>query len=289
MKNTYFLSIAFLLLSGCGGFNGNSQSYSSDNLRAPVYQPYQQAQKASESSLPQSVTQPLNINPIPADGANNSVVNTPAVVPQQPLVQTIVIPQYTPQPLPYTQASYAVPPVMPMQVAGNLQQGAVSTPVPQVPVNVGMSSGSQTVTIPAQQALRGGAQAPIMQNSGSQTQIQIPGAPINVPETPVKGSDFLNAQNGSVISEDVYPSWAASDFKTPASGVKEGGTVYFKNPNRNETVQCESVDVMCIASYQQQGYIRTNGFNEVTPVAPRSPQKSGGYPQTDWDDEIPRW
>lgn len=83
-------------------------------------------------------------------------------------------------------------------------------------------------------------------------------------------------------TEQIYPSWASSDYEPPVVQTNKTQMVSFKNPNRNETVQCDAVDVMCIASYQQQGY---------TQLPEKAKNTDSGYPKTDWDNStsIPRW
>lgn len=235
MKNFYFLSITCFLLSGCFGSSSDDVMYAQNNLRAPTRSSLQQKSDAY-STLPQSITQPTNLST-----PNVSVSTTqPAVTPQQPLVQTIVIPQYTPQPTMYP---YAQPAVTPL---------AYGTP--------------QQITIPQQNAVIGNQkmvhevpkiQNPIMQQPTTKQRI-------------------------TTQTEQIYPSWASSDYEPPVVQTNKTQMVSFKNPNRNETVQCDAVDVMCIASYQQQGYIQ---------LPEKAKNTDSGYPKTDWDNStnIPRW
>lgn len=235
MKNFYFLSITCFLLSGCFGSSSDDVMYAQNNLRAPTRSSFQQKSDAY-STLPQSITQPTSLST-----PNVSVSTTqPAVTPQQPLVQTIVIPQYTPQPTMYP---YAQPAVTPL---------AYGTP--------------QQITIPQQNAVIGNQkmvhevpkiQNPIMQQPTTKQRI-------------------------TTQTEQIYPSWASSDYEPPVVQTNKTQMVSFKNPNRNETVQCDAVDVMCIASYQQQGYIQ---------LPEKAKNTDSGYPKTDWDNStnIPRW
>ena len=235
MKNFYFLSITCFLLSGCFGSSSDDVMYAQNNLRAPTRSSFQQKSDAY-STLPQSITQPTNLST-----PNVSVSTTqPAVTPQQPLVQTIVIPQYTPKPTMYP---YAQPAVTPL---------AYGTP--------------QQITIPQQNAVIGNQkmvhevpkiQNPIMQQPTTKQRI-------------------------TTQTEQIYPSWASSDYEPPVVQTNKTQMVSFKNPNRNETVQCDAVDVMCIASYQQQGYIQ---------LPEKAKNTDSGYPKTDWDNStnIPRW
>lgn len=235
MKNFYFLSITCFLLSGCFGSSSDDVMYAQNNLRAPTRSSFQQKSDAY-STLPQSITQPTNLST-----PNVSVSTTqPAVTPQQPLVQTIVIPQYTPQPTMYP---YAQPAVTPL---------AYGTP--------------QQITIPQQNAV-----------IGNQKMVhEVPKIQNPIMQQPTT-KQLITTQ-----TEQIYPSWASSDYEPPVVQTNKMQMVSFKNPNRNETVQCDAVDVMCIASYQQQGYIQ---------LPEKAKNTDSGYPKTDWDNStnIPRW
>lgn len=80
MKYLFFVSLACLMLTGCFGQKVNEGAYGyNSNLRAPVKAAYRPTPQETAPVVPQSVTQPVPV--------------------QQPFVQTIVIPQYTPQPM----------------------------------------------------------------------------------------------------------------------------------------------------------------------------------------------
>lgn len=253
MKKICLLSISCLMLSGCFGSTDEYDMYAQNSLRAPVRPPvenkieHKTVHKTSE--LPQSITQPVAVN---TSGVNSPVV--PQTSPQQPLVQTIVIPQYAPTPPVYP---YAQP----------TAYGTTAMPYGAV----------QQLTIPAQSAMLGGI--PQVQNPAPVQQNVV----TSIPKPKIK------KETVTVVSqpkEAVYPSWASSDYTPPVTVTSTDAMVTFKNPHRDETVQCASIDVMCIASYQQQGYKRV------------SPHKTGlededtqGYPKTKWkaDNSIPRW
>ena len=109
MKYLFFVSLACFMLTGCFGQKADEGVYGyNGNLRAPVKAAYKPApQETAPVVVPQSVTQPA-----------------PA---QQPFVQTIVIPQYAPQPM-YGAGG--------MPVVQNMPYGSVpasATPAPSVP------------------------------------------------------------------------------------------------------------------------------------------------------------
>ena len=81
MKYLFFVSLACFMLTGCFGQRADDGVYGyNGHLRAPVKAAYKPTpQETASVVVPQSVTQP-----------------TPM---QQPFVQTIVIPQYSPQPM----------------------------------------------------------------------------------------------------------------------------------------------------------------------------------------------
>ncbi len=257
MKNWGFLSVTLFLLSGCISQGSDYDLYNSSDLRAPAYQPYERAAKvsANDGKMPQSVTQPMNINPVPQQQPANSAAAAPQPAqPTQPLVQTIVIPQYTPTAgvMPYGQMPYGVQPVG--QPYNNAQQ----------------------ITIPSQQVY--------MPSAIPENVVNAPTEKIDIPQPKIKVTPAPAKKAG----EQVYPAWAASDFKAQTQS-KANSIVYFKNPHRNETVQCAAIDVMCIASYQQQGYKQVN-FTQPVPVDPKPSRNKSGYPDTDWDiNSIPRW
>lgn len=261
MKYRSLLFVSFCLLTGCY-YQNAEQGGSSDSLRAPVYQSYREGSaNHSGANMPQSVTTPMNINPVPTQTATQTAQQQ-ATQPTQPLVQTIVIPQYTPQPavLPYTQYGVQVQPF----------------------------NNAQQITIPAQSVVA--PSTPVVQPQQLSTAHSTTVAPVFVPKPTIKKEVALPQKAMSVQQKErVYPSWAAADF-TPVQSNSNNDVVYFKNPNRNETVQCAVVDVMCIASYQQQGYTQTVADAVVKPVPARTKENTSGYPDTEWDDNtIPRW
>lgn len=266
MKQYAFLSVLLFLLTGCFGQN-TDQAYSSDNLRAPTYQPYNNMNQ-SGSNMPQSVTQPMNINPVPTQTNMPQVSQaTQPAQPQQPLVQTIVIPQYTPQPtvLPYAQTPYGV------------QQQAVQ------PFN-----NAQQITIPAQSIVTPNTPVVQPQTVTSQNTTMQPTAPVHIPQPKIQSKPVKSTVRNK-SSEPVYPSWASPDFSVQ-DNVTDSAVISFRNPNRNETVQCSAEDVMCIASYQQQGYVQVADETAIKPVPAQTKRNTSGYPDTEWEDNtIPRW
>lgn len=265
MKQYAFLSVLLLTLTGCFGQN-TDRMYASDNLRAPTYQPYNGNVSQSGTNMPQSVTQPMNINPVPTQTNMSQAQTTPAQ-PQQPLVQTIVIPQYTPQPtvLPYAQAPYGV------------QQQTVQ------PFN-----NAQQITIPAQSIVAPNTPVVQPQTATPQNVAMQTTAPVQIPQPKIQRKPVKStAQNKP--SERVFPSWASPDFSAQDNAT-DNAVISFRNPNRNETVQCSAVDVMCIASYQQQGYVQVSDESAVKPVPAQTKRNTSGYPDTEWEDNtIPRW
>ncbi len=274
MKNWGLLSIALFLLSGCFG-NTNQQALSSNDLRAPVYQPYNAGASNNTSvNMPQSVTQPMNINPVPSNGTSNTQQNQP----QQPLVQTIVIPQYTPQPamLPYGQASYGIP------------QQIATTGQPTLPTIGQPYDATQQITIPAQNIIA--PSTPVHQPASQAVYMQQPVQTAKQP-TPVIPKPKIVQQQPvpKKTGEQVFPSWAAADYTAPTTPQQTDNVVYFKNPHRNETVQCSVVDVMCIASYQQQGYTQLDKKGTAVPVVVQ-PTTTPAASADEWDiNSIPRW
>ena len=261
MKYRSLLFVSFCLLTGCY-YQNAEQGGSSDSLRAPVYQSYREGSaNHSGANMPQSVTTPMNINPVPTQTVTQTAQQQ-ATQPTQPLVQTIVIPQYTPQPavLPYAQYGAQVQPF----------------------------NNAQQITIPAQSVVA--PSTPVVQPQQISTAYSATPASVSVPKPVIKKEVSVSQKTAAVQQKErVYPSWAAADF-TPAQSNSNNDVVYFKNPNRNETVQCAAVDVMCIASYQQQGYTQTQGNTAVKPVPVRAEKNTSGYPDTEWDDNtIPRW
>ncbi len=133
MKYLFFVSLACLTLTGCFGPKANNNDFGyNNNLRAPAKGAYKSVpQETAPVVMPQSVTQPA-----------------PA---QQPFVQTIVIPQYAPQPM-YGAGG--------MPVVQNMPYAAVPTPTtvsaPAMPTvaqnqeNVYPSWASSSYTPPAQ-------------------------------------------------------------------------------------------------------------------------------------------
>ncbi len=262
MKNWGFLSVALLLLSGCFNQGSEYDLYNSNDLRAPAYQPYEKAGKLAggDRVMPQSVTQPMNINPVPSQ-QQTVAATAPAPQPQptQPLVQTIVIPQYTP-------------------TAGVMPYG-------QMPYGVQPYNNAQQITIPAQQVYMPTDVA--TPNGNRENTVSVPESKITIPQPKIRNEQAKVVKS---TSEQVYPSWAAGDFKAQPKQAKTDHIVYFKNPNRNETVQCSSIDVMCIASYQQQGYKQVASPTGIAPVAAQSTRNASGYPDSEWDsNSIPRW
>lgn len=262
MKQRGLLFVIMLLLTGCFNQNADNQMYASDNLRAPIYQPYNNNMVGQSGlNMPQSVTQPMNINPIPSQSNMQSSVSQPqATQPQQPLVQTIVIPQYTPQPtvLPYVPTQYN-------------SQAQTTQPF----------NNAQQITIPAQNIVA--PNTPVVQPQAT----PVVETPARISQVEMQPSPQSVAQNKA--TERVYPSWAATHFSDSDVGM-ENAVLSFKNPNRNETVQCAAVDVMCIASYQQQGYKQIQNDSIIKPVPAQIKRNTSGYPDTDWDDNaIPRW
>ncbi len=269
MKNWGLWSVALLLLSGCFSQGSDYDLYQTNNLRAPSYQPYERAASATsnEGPVPHSVTQPMNINPVPqSQQTNNAPVSTVQPVqtaqPTQPLVQTIVIPQYTPTPgmMPYGQVPYGV-----------------QTPVQ--PMGAQPYNNAQQITIPSQQVY--------MPSAIPENVVQKATGKINIPQPKIKTTTTVSTKKSG---EQVYPTWAASDFKAQSTSTPKDHTVYFSNPHRNEIVQCSSIDVMCTASYQQQGYKQVNAPTQVAPVVAHPQPNKSGYPDTEWDsNSIPRW
>lgn len=253
MKKICLLSMSCLLLSGCFSSADDYEMYAQNNLRAPTRLPVENKIEhktvRKTPSVPQSITQPDMVNTLPV---SSPVVAQPT--PQQPLVQTIVIPQYAPTPpvYPYGQPTPYNTTAMPY---GSVQQ----------------------LTVPAQGTMLGGV--PQVQNA----------IPVQNEVTSVIPKPKVKKEKVTVVSqpqEAVYPSWASSDYVPPVTKTSTDTMVTFKNPHRNETVQCASIDVMCIASYQQQGYERV--LQHKTGLENEDTQ---GYPKTKWktDNTIPRW
>ncbi|MBQ9090225.1 MAG: hypothetical protein IJY58_04170 [Alphaproteobacteria bacterium] len=292
MKNWGYLSVtsvALLTLTACVNSNPTPQIYSSSDLRAPSYQPAQ-----TNVSVPQSVNQPMNINPVPTNVQ---------VVSQQPAVQTMTVSPYATQPvstMQQIQPVYNTQPVQqnisvqPMQQVQPAQQVASVSATPTVNQSV---NGIPQITIPAHSII-----AP---DTPIQPHLVVPVASQQAPTmyqsnstTPKFKSVAEKAKERKEAAEQVYPAWAASNFTPPVPNKTTEAVVYFKNPNRNETVQCSAVDIMCIASYQQQGYKQvqsttTTTTTSVVPSAPviiQSQQPAPVYQNVEWDmNSIPRW
>lgn len=119
MKHLIFVLLACFAATGCYHPNANERTYGYNSLKAPVKAAYKPAAQETAFTIPQSVTQPA-----------------PA---QQPFVQTIVIPQYTPQPVFPANVSYgsSIPAV----------QNIPITSLPGVPTNASsmLNTGKESV------------------------------------------------------------------------------------------------------------------------------------------------
>lgn len=245
MKYLFFVSLACFMLTGCFGQKADDGIYGyNGNLRAPVKSAYKPVpQETAPVVVPQPVVQPA---PTPAPA--------PAPAPaQQPFVQTIVIPQYAPQPM-YGAAG--------MPVVQNMPYGAVPAPM-ATPAPVATPAPAVTpapVATPASVTTPAPSVQPVKQNSVSSVK-----------------------QN----KEGVYPPWAASDYTppTPTKANNSNNIVLLQNANRTETVQCAIFDSLCINSYLQQGYHQISGQKFPGRI------DEAGYPQTvqKAESNIPRW
>ena len=295
MKNWGYLSVAsvaVLALTACVNSNPTPQIYSSNDLRAPAYPSY--GEVPANPNVPQVVNQPMNINPVPTA----VTVSTP-----QQVVQPVVIPSYGTQPVASTQQvqpSYQAQPVqqaIAVQQVQPTQQMMQSSTVPTISQSV---NGIPQITIPAHSIVAPDTpiQPQVVVNAVPQQVVSTTPATYQTHSTTPKFKSVAEkAKERKIAEEQVYPAWAASNFTPPVPSQTTETVVYFKNPNRNETVQCSAVDVMCIASYQQQGYtqVQSTTTTTSTSVVPAAPviipqHPTPVYQNVEWDmNSIPRW
>lgn len=168
-----------------------------------------------------------------------------------------VPPVYTqPAQVPYTAPTYSPQPAqMPYAMPAYNQAPVMPAPQPSL---------IQTIVIP-QQDSSSAALGKIAAGAGATS------APISTPSA--------HAQN------PFYPSWARPINETPASSSEN--VLFLRRPGQTETVQCSTIDSMCIASYQQQGYQPIQGSVSFT----GKNQSASSYPAEKRrdNDDIPRW
>ncbi len=260
MKNLCILSSLCLLLTACSHATPpETETYARSALLSP--------QKQAEPAPTPRLTEPtVPLQPVQTPVVQQPYIQQPVIpqpitavpvqqsTPQSPsLIQTIVIPQATP--------TYATP------------VSVLPTSLPQTNIQ----ALPQTIQQPMAQSIPQQMFQPSFQSTALPQQGIVPAQP-----TP--------QQTPSVSSTPkVYPSWARVGSEIIPQSVQSDinsaeKMLFFKRAGQNETVQCAFNDVMCIASYQQQGYVQVQPTTNTA-----TPSYSSGFNQQDSNNNIPRW
>lgn len=141
-------------------------------------------------------------------------------------------------------------------------------------------------------------QQPLQQPAAQQTTSQQPSLiqTIVIPQTPSMGYPMQQMplqQTQAPLNAGIYPSWAYPVNDPVIQPKPVENMLILKRPGQAETVQCAIMDAMCIASYQQQGYIQVQAGPQF--AGEKEVLSESDYPVTDtsgkWRDNnnIPRW
>lgn len=176
--------------------------------------------------------------------------------------------------------SGASQPIVNQPVVNAVPQQAPVQPVAQPPL-------IQTIVIPQTTPAPYPAMMPVMM---PQQSFATPYAQ----QAPATAQPVTQTDANSVVIPDVYPSWARpidQEATTSALPSNPDAPLTFRKPGVAGTVTCNPQDVLCIASYQQQGYVMSQEAN-VQMAGSKEVRASSDYPgEGRWkqSNNIPRW